>query len=62
MPVHRVASALVYNVNSGSVDTVIVDGKILMRGKEVLVVDEKALLAEAREACARLFARAGIAG
>jgi 5-methylthioadenosine/S-adenosylhomocysteine deaminase len=48
MPVHRVASALVYNVNSGSVDTVIVDGKMLMRGKQVLVVDEKALLAEAR--------------
>lgn len=62
MPVHRVASALVYNVNSGSVDTVIVDGKVLMRGKEVLVVDEKAVLAEARAACARLFARAGIAG
>ncbi len=62
MPVHRVASALVYNVNSGSVDTVIVDGKILMRGKEVLVVDEKALLVEARDACGRLFARAGIAG
>ncbi|MFN3332989.1 MAG: amidohydrolase family protein, partial [Caldilinea sp.] len=62
MPVHRVASALVYNVNSGSVDTVIVDGKVLMRSKEVLVVDEKAVLAEARAACARLFARAGIAG
>jgi 5-methylthioadenosine/S-adenosylhomocysteine deaminase len=62
MPVHRVASALVYNVNSGSVDTVIVDGKILMRDKQVLVVDEAALLAEAREACGRLFARAGIRG
>jgi len=62
MPVHRVASALVYNVNSGSVDTVIVDGKMLMRGKEVLVVDEKAVLAKARAACARLFERAEIAG
>ena len=62
MPVHRVASALVYNVNSGSVDTVIVDGKVLMRDKQVLVVDEKAVLAEARAACARLFERAGIVG
>ena len=60
MPVHRVPSALVYNVNSGSVDTVIVDGKFLMRDKRVLVVDEKALLAEARAACGRLFKRAGI--
>jgi len=62
MPVHRVPSALVYNVNSGSVDTVIVDGAILMRDKQMLVVDEKALLAEARAACTRLFERAGIAG
>jgi 5-methylthioadenosine/S-adenosylhomocysteine deaminase len=60
MPVHRPASALVYNVNSGSVDTVIVDGKLLMRDKRVLVVDELALLAAARAACARLFARANI--
>jgi len=61
MPVHRVPSALVYNVNSGSVDTVIVDGKVLMRGKKVIVVDEKAVLAEARAACGQLFERAGIA-
>lgn len=60
MPVHRVTSALVYNVNSGSVNTVIVDGKVLMRNKQVLVVDEKALLAEARAVCERLFRRAGI--
>jgi 5-methylthioadenosine/S-adenosylhomocysteine deaminase len=60
MPVHRVASALVYNLNSGSVDTVIVDGKVLMRNKQVLVVDEKALLAEARAVCKQLFKRAGI--
>jgi len=62
MPVHRVPSALVYNVSSGSVDTVMVDGRILMRGKRVLVVDEAALLAEARAACARLFKRANIKG
>lgn len=62
MPVHRVASALVYNLNSGSVDTVIVDGKVLMRNKQVLVVDEKALLAQARAVCKRLFKRAGILG
>ncbi|MCS6828716.1 MAG: amidohydrolase [Caldilinea sp.] len=62
MPVHRVASALVYNLNSGSTDTVIVDGKVLMRNKRVLVVDEKALLAEARTVCKRLFKRAGILG
>jgi 5-methylthioadenosine/S-adenosylhomocysteine deaminase len=60
MPVHRVPSALVYNINAREVDTVIVNGKILMRGKEILFVDEDALLQEAREACKKLFKRAGV--
>jgi 5-methylthioadenosine/S-adenosylhomocysteine deaminase len=60
MPVHRVPSALVYNASAGEVDTVIVDGQVLMRSREILCVDEKALLAKARDACARLFERAGV--
>jgi 5-methylthioadenosine/S-adenosylhomocysteine deaminase len=60
MPVHRVASALVYNINAREVDTVIVNGEILMRHKEILFIDEAALLGEAREACAKLFKRAGV--
>ena len=60
MPVHRAPSALVYNASGGDVDTVIVDGRILMRDKRVLCVDEEALLAEARGACERLFERAGV--
>jgi 5-methylthioadenosine/S-adenosylhomocysteine deaminase len=60
MPVHRPVSALVYNANAGEVDTVLVDGQILMRDRQVLCVNEKALLTEARAACARLFERAGV--
>jgi 5-methylthioadenosine/S-adenosylhomocysteine deaminase len=60
MPVHKPVSALVYNANAGNTDTVIVDGKVLMRGKKILCVDEEALLAEARRVCRRLFERAGI--
>ena len=60
MPVHRVPSALVYNVSSGAVDTVMVDGQLLMRNKRVLCVDEDSVLAEARRVCAQLFERAGI--
>jgi len=60
MPVHRVPSALVYNASGGDVDTVIVDGQVLMRGKNVLCVDEAALLDAARAACTRLFRRAGV--
>jgi 5-methylthioadenosine/S-adenosylhomocysteine deaminase len=60
MPVHRVPSALVYNLNAREVDTVIVNGEILMQRKEILFVDEDALLCEARQACGRLFKRAGV--
>ena len=60
-PVHRVPSALVYNTSAGNVDTVIVDGQILMQQKEIIVVDEKAILARARKTCTDLFTRAGVA-
>jgi len=60
MPVHRVPSALVYNASSRDVDTVIVDGRILMRDKVIAFLDEKALLVRARQACANLFERAGV--
>jgi 5-methylthioadenosine/S-adenosylhomocysteine deaminase len=60
MPVHSVTSALVYNVSARDVDTVIVNGEILMQNKEILVVDEKALLKRARKTCTELFKRANI--
>jgi 5-methylthioadenosine/S-adenosylhomocysteine deaminase len=60
MPVHRVPSALIYNLSTRDVDTVIVDGKILMKDKEIIVVDEKAILARARKVCEKLFIRAGV--
>jgi len=60
MPVHKVPSALIYNAGSRDVDTVIVDGRILMKDKEILVADEKAVLAQARKVCGDLFTRAGV--
>lgn len=60
MPVHKPVSALVYNLAARDVDTVIVDGRVLMRGKRMVVVDEAALLKRARAACTRLFERAGV--
>jgi 5-methylthioadenosine/S-adenosylhomocysteine deaminase len=60
MPVHRIPSALVYNASTRDVDTVIVDGGILMQDKKILFLDEKALLARARQTCAFLFERAGV--
>ncbi len=60
MPVHRVPSALVYNMSPRDVHTVIVDGRILMQNKEILFLDETALLAKARKTCSALFQRAGV--
>lgn len=60
MPVHKAASALVYNASNRDVDTVIVDGKILMKDKIILFTDEKAMLARARKVCGQLFERAGV--
>ncbi len=60
MPVHRVPSAIVYNCSARDVDTVLVDGRMLMRHKEILFLDEKALLAKARSVCSSLFQRAGV--
>lgn len=59
-PVWRVASALVYNANGGDVDTVIVDGRVLMQGKRVTCLDEAALLNECRRAARALLKRAGV--
>ncbi|MCA9931911.1 MAG: amidohydrolase, partial [Anaerolineales bacterium] len=60
MPVHRVPSALVYNASTRDVDTMIVDGRVLMQNKQILFLDEKAFLARARQTCANLFERAGV--
>lgn len=60
MPVHRVPSALVYNMSPRDVDTVIIDGRIVMQDRRLLHIDEEALLCEARRACQNLFKRAGV--
>jgi 5-methylthioadenosine/S-adenosylhomocysteine deaminase len=60
MPVHRVPSALVYNASARDVDTVIVNGRVRMQNKEILFLDERALLSQARQVCEDLFQRAGV--
>ena len=39
MPVHNPVSALVYSLNSGAVDTVLVDGRIVRTGDKKLALD-----------------------
>jgi 5-methylthioadenosine/S-adenosylhomocysteine deaminase len=60
MPVHRPESAVVYNATGPDVQTVLVDGQILLDAGRVTVLDEDALLAECRRAAGHLMGRAGI--
>ncbi len=48
-PMYDPISHLVYTTRGDDVDTMIVNGRILMRGRHVLSLDEAAVLAEARE-------------
>ena len=45
-PRYNLVSLLAYSANSGSVDTVLVDGKILMEKKQLLTIDEEKVFFE----------------
>jgi 5-methylthioadenosine/S-adenosylhomocysteine deaminase len=60
MPVHRPESAVVYNASGSDVDTVIVNGEIMLDRGRVTVFDEDQLLAECREQARTLLLRAGV--
>lgn len=53
-PRFDLASLLVYSANSSAVDTVIVDGKILMEHGEILTLDEERILREVNACAAKL--------
>ena len=59
-PVLRVVSGFVHNGQAGDIESVMVDGRWIMRDRRVLTLDERAVVAEAdrvaRTAWARLFA------
>lgn len=57
MPVHQ----LVHYGNAADVDTVIVGGRVLMRDRKLLALDEAAILAGAERECALAIERAGLA-
>ena len=48
-PMHDLAAALVYSVQPCDVRTTIVDGRVLMRDRQLLTINRTALLAEFRE-------------
>ena len=46
---HNFVSNVVYSMHGGNVDTVICNGKIIMQEKELVNVDEEAVLEKAGE-------------
>jgi 5-methylthioadenosine/S-adenosylhomocysteine deaminase len=59
-PVVNPPGNLVYSADGSSVDTVIVDGNILMEGGVIKTLDETALLREATPMARRIAERAGV--
>jgi len=53
-PVHDPVASLVYCANGGDVDTVIIDGKVVMEGREIKTVDEKEVIQKSYEVSQRL--------
>lgn len=56
-PVHDLATTLVYSAHSDDIETTIVDGRVLMRGRKLLTVDVPALVAEITPRLPRLTDR-----
>ena len=57
MPQADPASALVYSARSADVETCRVDGRILMKDKELLTMDRERILRESQKQFHRLAAR-----
>lgn len=60
VPLFDPEKALVYSAHGGDVRDAVIDGRLVMRDRKVLTVDENALLAEAEQVARRCAARAGI--
>jgi cytosine/adenosine deaminase-related metal-dependent hydrolase len=60
VPVRNPISTLVYSASGGDVDTVIIDGKIVMQGRELKTVDEDEVIDMAMEVGLEVDRRAGV--
>jgi len=56
-PVHDVGAALVYAARASDVDTTIVDGRLLMRGRRLLTLDKASIVREVSMRAERLRQR-----
>ena len=54
MPNNNLIAALSYSANGSEIDTVIIDGKIVMEHREMKTVDEEKVYYEIRKICERV--------
>ncbi|MGM0900564.1 MAG: amidohydrolase family protein [Bacillota bacterium] len=59
-PTHNLVNSLVESVNSTDVSDVIVNGKVIMKNREVLTLDEEKIMFESKLAMESMSLRAGI--
>jgi len=55
-----VISTIVYSAGPTDVETVIIDGKLVMRGRKLLTLDQQAVIDDANREAGRLMQRAGV--
>lgn len=60
LPLHDTVANLVTSMHSHNVESMICDGKWIMKNRKVLTVDEDAIIAEAKERAKSIYKRAGI--
>ncbi len=58
-PVHNIPGHLVYSANGSDVDTVIVDGRILMKNRELLTLDVNTIMAQAQKVFEKMLKQGG---
>jgi 5-methylthioadenosine/S-adenosylhomocysteine deaminase len=56
-PLHNIYASIVYSARGSDVDTVIVDGKILMENRQVKTLDEQAVMEKAEKTALDLLSR-----
>ena len=60
VPIGDIVSNLVWSTTGDSVDSVLVDGKILMRARKLRIVDEEEVVAKAEKTAFKVAERAGL--
>jgi cytosine/adenosine deaminase-related metal-dependent hydrolase len=59
-PLHDPVSAIVWAANGSDVDTVLIDGQVVMHNRQILTMDEEEILADAEKIRDKILHQAGI--